>query len=178
MWVRLWVLLATPFRPVSDRPPLLRFWGLGKKNAAFPKEKRHFDHLKVVGATGFEPATSWSRTKRSTRLSHAPVFPPPGGKTGGTIDGSRRGARPFYGRADRPGTGTVGVEIGRRVGHSKRFGCANAGLAQLAEHLICNQKVIGSNPIAGSTKKSPKITVFSMKTNVFGSFLCLGHLRP
>ena len=25
-----------------------------------------------IGATGFEPATSWSRTKRSTRLSHAP----------------------------------------------------------------------------------------------------------
>jgi hypothetical protein len=32
--------------------------------------------FKMVGATGFEPATSWSRTKRSTRLSHAP------GKTG------------------------------------------------------------------------------------------------
>jgi hypothetical protein len=28
-----------------------------------------------------------------------------------------------------------------------------AGLAQLAEHLICNQKVIGSNPIAGSKWK-------------------------
>ena len=28
--------------------------------------------IKMVGATGFEPATSWSRTKRSTRLSHAP----------------------------------------------------------------------------------------------------------
>ena len=27
---------------------------------------------KEIGATGFEPATSWSRTKRSTRLSHAP----------------------------------------------------------------------------------------------------------
>src|SRR5262249_30345029 len=27
----------------------------------------------LVGATGFEPATSWSRTKRSTKLSHAPT---------------------------------------------------------------------------------------------------------
>ena len=26
----------------------------------------------VVGATGFEPATSWSQTKCSTRLSYAP----------------------------------------------------------------------------------------------------------
>ena len=27
-----------------------------------------------VGATGFEPAASWSRTKRSTRLSYAPAY--------------------------------------------------------------------------------------------------------
>src|SRR5579863_2397042 len=26
----------------------------------------------LVGAEGFEPSTSWSRTRRSTRLSHAP----------------------------------------------------------------------------------------------------------
>jgi hypothetical protein len=26
-----------------------------------------------VGATGLEPVTSWSRTKRSTKLSHAPI---------------------------------------------------------------------------------------------------------
>ena len=26
----------------------------------------------MVGAEGFEPSTSWSRTRRSTRLSHAP----------------------------------------------------------------------------------------------------------
>ena len=29
----------------------------------------------MVGATGFEPATSWSQTKRSTRLSYAPDSP-------------------------------------------------------------------------------------------------------
>ena len=28
---------------------------------------------KMVGATGFEPATSWPQTKRSTRLSYAPL---------------------------------------------------------------------------------------------------------
>ena len=26
----------------------------------------------MVGVTGFEPTTSWSRTKRSTKLSHTP----------------------------------------------------------------------------------------------------------
>ena len=29
----------------------------------------------VVGVTGFEPAASWSRTKRSTELSHTPIVP-------------------------------------------------------------------------------------------------------
>src|SRR5260221_12496049 len=29
--------------------------------------------VKMVGATGFEPATSWSQTKCSTRLSYAPI---------------------------------------------------------------------------------------------------------
>ncbi len=28
--------------------------------------------IKLVGATGFEPATSWSQTRRSTRLSYTP----------------------------------------------------------------------------------------------------------
>ena len=28
-----------------------------------------------IGLTGFEPATSWSRTKRSTKLSYSPLFP-------------------------------------------------------------------------------------------------------
>ena len=28
----------------------------------------------IVGATGFEPATSASRTQRSTKLSHAPSY--------------------------------------------------------------------------------------------------------
>ncbi len=28
----------------------------------------------MVGMTGFEPAASWSQTKRSTKLSHIPVY--------------------------------------------------------------------------------------------------------
>ncbi len=27
----------------------------------------------VVGVTGFEPATSWSQTRRSTKLSYTPI---------------------------------------------------------------------------------------------------------
>ena len=29
-----------------------------------------------IGATGFEPAASWSQTRRSTKLSYAPVDRP------------------------------------------------------------------------------------------------------
>ena len=28
----------------------------------------------MVGMTGFEPAASWSQTKRSTKLSHIPIL--------------------------------------------------------------------------------------------------------
>ncbi len=31
----------------------------------------------MVETTGFEPATSWSRTKRSTKLSHVSITPFP-----------------------------------------------------------------------------------------------------
>ena len=30
--------------------------------------------IKVVGAIGFEPTTSWSQTRRSTKLSYTPTF--------------------------------------------------------------------------------------------------------
>ncbi len=29
----------------------------------------------MVGAVGFEPTTSWSRTKRATKLRYAPTLP-------------------------------------------------------------------------------------------------------
>ena len=38
-----------------------------------PRLTRALNVLEVVGATGFEPATSRSRTERSTKLSHAPM---------------------------------------------------------------------------------------------------------
>ena len=31
-------------------------------------------HEEMVGVTGFEPATSWSQTRRSTKLSYTPKF--------------------------------------------------------------------------------------------------------
>jgi hypothetical protein len=33
------------------------------------------EHVKLVGVTGFEPATSWSQTTRSTKLSYTPIKP-------------------------------------------------------------------------------------------------------
>src|SRR4029434_899933 len=40
----------------------------------------------VVGATGFEPATSWSQTRRSTKLSYTPTLQ----KTAGRLCGEWR----------------------------------------------------------------------------------------
>ena len=40
---------------------------LRKVSAAFQKQP-------MVGVTGFEPATSWSQTRRSTKLSYTPIF--------------------------------------------------------------------------------------------------------
>ena len=47
---------------------------LSCKNFILNTKKGSFRFLDVsmVGATGFEPTTSWSRTKRSTKLSYAP----------------------------------------------------------------------------------------------------------
>ena len=39
-----------------------------QKTKAYPK-----NGYAMVGVTGFEPAASWSRTKRSTKLSHTPA---------------------------------------------------------------------------------------------------------
>ena len=57
----------------------------GKTEAKFYKDERVDDpsssllmvraeQQTIVGATGFEPATSWSQTKRSTGLSYAPLL--------------------------------------------------------------------------------------------------------
>jgi hypothetical protein len=41
--------------------------------------------LKLVGATGFEPATLWSQTRCATRLRHAPSLPTATGRVGAVI---------------------------------------------------------------------------------------------
>src|SRR5262245_29007456 len=60
--------------------------------------------LQRVGETGFEPATPWSRTKCSTRLSHSPRPTPPPSRdalrNGSTPQGSTFGEV----RDDRAGT--------------------------------------------------------------------------
>ena len=49
----------------SGIEPLLREW---KSRVLTDRRRGH-----VVGMTGFEPAASWSQTKRSTKLSHIPM---------------------------------------------------------------------------------------------------------
>ncbi len=43
--------------------------GSGHRDSSFSPKKGY----KKIGATGFEPTTSASRTQRSTKLSHAPI---------------------------------------------------------------------------------------------------------
>ena len=45
-----------------------------KKEKEKSLETLIFQAFLIVGATGFEPATSASRTQRSTKLSHAPFL--------------------------------------------------------------------------------------------------------
>jgi hypothetical protein len=45
----------------------------------------------------------------------------------------------------------------------------NAGLAQLVEHLICNQGVVGSSPITGTI--SEDFSVLSVAVSDFGTIL-------
>jgi site-specific DNA recombinase len=76
---------------------------------AEPCGHRPESRLCVVGATGFEPATSWSRTKRATKLRYAPVMPRGGmvpGFTGeATAGGGAGGGAPQApGRSGRKGT--------------------------------------------------------------------------
>jgi hypothetical protein len=59
-------------RPALARPPRRRGSDDGP-SACRAVARRWRAERSMVGATGFEPATSSSRTKRSTRLSHAPT---------------------------------------------------------------------------------------------------------
>src|SRR4029079_9869871 len=74
-------LLHSP-RQTFDDPRGLesipRFCGQTVRRVASLNREEHWicgdlNSRKMVGATGFEPATSWSQTKCSTRLSYAPT---------------------------------------------------------------------------------------------------------
>jgi hypothetical protein len=51
-----------------------------------------------------------------------------------------------------------GLISGRWISFQGISGVGRAGVAQLVEHLICNQRVGGSNPFASSTYKEEKET--------------------
>ena len=51
--------------------------------------------LKMVGATGFEPATLWSQTRCATRLRHAPSLPTAAEERGAVILSRRSARRPL-----------------------------------------------------------------------------------
>src|SRR5207249_310708 len=51
----------------SNRPPTFVLWIFRFRRKPACKLLKE-----LVGASGFEPPASWSRTRRSTRLSHAP----------------------------------------------------------------------------------------------------------
>lgn len=68
----------------NKKTPQAEFFKERSKNGAGDGNRTHIAslegwsfttklHLQVVGKTGFEPATSWSQTKRSTKLSHFPI---------------------------------------------------------------------------------------------------------
>ena len=45
---------------------------ISKKSAPILLKRTDFAMYILVGVTGFEPAASWSRTKRTTKLCHTP----------------------------------------------------------------------------------------------------------
>jgi hypothetical protein len=60
---------------MRDLPWMCNSFDAKFKNDGATRKRTIFSRFigeKMVGATGFEPATSWSQTKCSTRLSYAP----------------------------------------------------------------------------------------------------------
>ncbi len=60
---------------------IIIFWSeRGESDPRHQLGRLRFYHLttlaykKLVGKTGFEPATSWSQTRRSTKLSYFPMY--------------------------------------------------------------------------------------------------------
>jgi hypothetical protein len=67
-------IVTLPVMVESEKNPLFT----GVKSPFVPLKSQWVKSGEMVGATGFEPATSWSQTKCSTRLSYAPQETPPG----------------------------------------------------------------------------------------------------
>ena len=44
------------------------------KAGVLPLNYTRIIYVVVIGVTGFEPAASWSQTRRSTKLSHTPQY--------------------------------------------------------------------------------------------------------
>jgi hypothetical protein len=87
-----------------------------------------------IGVTGFEPATSWSRTKRSTKLSYTPdIFSP-------DCDLSPR--RPLYQSELHPGLFTlIPTAICRRGDRSTKLSytpVSRAHRSRAEEHKECS----------------------------------------
>src|SRR5215469_15967318 len=62
----------SPFQLANSPVRAERFPKNGEGAGAAQEKPERLRPLQRVGETGFEPATPWSRTKCSTRLSHSP----------------------------------------------------------------------------------------------------------
>ncbi len=69
-------LVPIRFKGFFLRPPALKTYGFAQKRKEKPRKEKPASFERnlpvLVGATGFEPATFWSRTKRATKLRYAP----------------------------------------------------------------------------------------------------------
>jgi hypothetical protein len=63
---------------------------------------------------------------------------------------------PLYVRSGSVSVRVFGIDSRRPDRSSRFFRVVRAGVAQLVEHLICNQRVGGSNPFASSTTGKPE----------------------
>ena len=89
---------------------------------ALASEPELDDEVGLVGARGFEPPTSSSRTMRATRLRHAPTECPL--QQGWWMIPHRTGLV-AHGRR-MPRTGSASIDVGRLDGDRRRFGGSHA----------------------------------------------------
>ena len=61
-------------RIITPSGRALQNWASPRRLALARKQYVRSHRVARIGATGFEPATSWSQTTRSTKLSYAPIY--------------------------------------------------------------------------------------------------------